>query len=99
MSDRISLRNDAATGIEAIEARFAAHAYDLHRHDEWLVGVTDRFSAAVAENGVTNQVSAWGTSYFGVHYNRRARLGDPLSEEGMLRLWQHSPLRNAPRLP
>ncbi len=41
MSDHISLRHDAATGIEAIEARFAAHAYDLHRHDEWLVGVTE----------------------------------------------------------
>jgi AraC-like DNA-binding protein len=32
---------DGATGIEAIQARFAAHAYDLHRHDDWLVGVTD----------------------------------------------------------
>jgi dipeptidyl aminopeptidase/acylaminoacyl peptidase len=30
-----------------------------------------------------------------VHYNRRASLGDPLSEDGMLRLWRSSPLRNA----
>lgn len=62
---------------------------------QWLIGVSDRFAAAVAENGVTNQVSAWATSYFGVHYNRRARLGDPLTDEGMRRLWEHSPLRNA----
>jgi AraC-like DNA-binding protein len=34
--------HDGASGVEVIRARFAAHAYDLHRHDEWLVGVTDR---------------------------------------------------------
>lgn len=61
----------------------------------WLLGVSDRFAAAASENGVANQASAWGTSYFGVHYNRRAGLGDPLSEEGMRSLWRSSPLRNA----
>jgi dipeptidyl aminopeptidase/acylaminoacyl peptidase len=65
---------------------------------QWVVGVTDRFAAAVAENGVTNQVGAWGTSYFGVHFNRRAGLADPLSEEGVTRLWSSSPLRNAARI-
>jgi AraC-like DNA-binding protein len=40
--DEVRLVHDAPTGIEAIRARFAAHAYDLHRHDDWLVGVTDR---------------------------------------------------------
>jgi dipeptidyl aminopeptidase/acylaminoacyl peptidase len=65
---------------------------------QWLVGRTDRFSAAVAENGVANQVSTWANSHFGVHYNRRARLGDPLSEEGMLGLWRRSPLANASRI-
>lgn len=39
--DNIRLLRDAATGIEAIRARFAGHAYDLHRHDDWLVGITD----------------------------------------------------------
>jgi dipeptidyl aminopeptidase/acylaminoacyl peptidase len=52
----------------------------------------------VAENGVANQVSAWGNSYFGVHYNRRAGLGDPLSDDGMRRLWETSPLRHAARI-
>jgi dipeptidyl aminopeptidase/acylaminoacyl peptidase len=61
----------------------------------WLVGVTDRFAAAASENGVANQASAWANSYFGVHYNRRAGLGDPLSDEGMQSLWRSSPLRNA----
>jgi dipeptidyl aminopeptidase/acylaminoacyl peptidase len=65
---------------------------------QWLVGATDRFAAAVAENGVANQVSAWGNSYFGVHYNRRHHLGDPLSDEGMRRLWATSPLSNASRI-
>ncbi len=40
--DRIRLARDAPSGVEAIHARFSGHAYDLHRHDEWLVGVTDR---------------------------------------------------------
>jgi dipeptidyl aminopeptidase/acylaminoacyl peptidase len=62
---------------------------------QWLIGVTSRFAAACSENGVANQVSTWANSYFGVHYNRRASLGDPLSEDGMLALWRSSPLRNA----
>ncbi len=62
---------------------------------QWLVGVTDRFAAASSENGVANQLSAWGNSYFGVHYNRRAGLGDPLTDAGMRKLWRASPLRNA----
>jgi dipeptidyl aminopeptidase/acylaminoacyl peptidase len=65
---------------------------------QWLVGVTDRFAAGIAENGVANQVSAWGNSFFGVHYNRRAGLGDPLSDAGMRALWRASPLRNASRI-
>ncbi len=40
--NRIRLARDAPSGVEAIKARFSGHAYDLHRHDEWLVGVTDR---------------------------------------------------------
>lgn len=39
--DSVRLVRDDATGIEAIQARFAGHAYDLHRHDDWLIGVTD----------------------------------------------------------
>ena len=61
----------------------------------WLVGITDRFAAAISENGVTNQVTAWAECYFGIYDTRRAGLGDPLSEEGMYALWSRSPLRNA----
>jgi AraC-like DNA-binding protein len=42
LRDRIRLVRDPATGVEAIQASFAAHAYDPHRHDDWLVGVTER---------------------------------------------------------
>ena len=65
---------------------------------QWLVGVTDRFASACSENGVANQAAAWANSYFGVHYNRRAGLGDPLTDEGYMALWQTSPLRNAPNV-
>lgn len=40
--DQLLLARDEATGVEAVRARFAAHAYDPHRHDDWLVGVTER---------------------------------------------------------
>jgi dipeptidyl aminopeptidase/acylaminoacyl peptidase len=65
---------------------------------QWLVGSTSRFTAASSENGVTNQVSTWANSFFGVHYNRRAGLGDPLSDAGMRSLWRSSPLRNASKV-
>lgn len=37
----IRLVRDGGSGVEAVRARFTGHAYDMHRHDEWLVGVTD----------------------------------------------------------
>jgi dipeptidyl aminopeptidase/acylaminoacyl peptidase len=60
----------------------------------WLIGTSDRFKAAVSENGVTNQVSDWANSDTGVEYNRASHLGDPLSHDGMLKLWRQSPLGN-----
>ena len=60
----------------------------------WLVGTTDRFRAAVSENGVTNQVSAWAHSDTGQEYCRAARMGDPTRPEGIEQLWRQSPLRN-----
>ena len=60
----------------------------------WLVGTTDRFKAAVSENGVTNQVSDWANSDSGPEYDRVALLGDPFSAEGVEKLWRQSPLRN-----
>jgi dipeptidyl aminopeptidase/acylaminoacyl peptidase len=60
----------------------------------WLIGTSDRFKAAVSENGVANQVSSWANSDTGVEYNRASLLGDPLTHEGMLKLWRQSPLSN-----
>ncbi len=60
----------------------------------WLVGTSTRFRAAVSENGVTNQVSAWAHSDTGQEYCRAARMGDPTSPHGIEQLWRQSPLRN-----
>jgi dipeptidyl aminopeptidase/acylaminoacyl peptidase len=60
----------------------------------WLVGTTDRFGAAVSENGVTNQVSAWANSDGGPDYCRASLLGDPFTPEGVEKLWRQSPLRH-----
>ncbi len=58
----------------------------------WLAATSDRFRAAVSDGGVTNQVSAWANSDTGAEYCRAARMGDPLSAEGMEMLWRQSPL-------
>jgi dipeptidyl aminopeptidase/acylaminoacyl peptidase len=60
----------------------------------WLVGTSDRFKAAVSENGVTNQVSAWAHSDTGPEYCRASHMGDPTTPEGAEKLWRQSPLRN-----
>lgn len=60
----------------------------------WIVGTSDRFGAAVSENGVTNQVAVWANSDSGPEYCRAALLGDPFSPEGVERLWRQSPLRH-----
>jgi dipeptidyl aminopeptidase/acylaminoacyl peptidase len=60
----------------------------------WLVGTTDRFRAAVSENGVTNQISDWANSDSGPEYDRASHLGDPFSPEGIDKLWRQSPLRH-----
>ena len=38
----IDLRRDAETGIETLRAFFRGHAYDLHSHDEVLIGFTEQ---------------------------------------------------------
>ena len=97
---------DALATVEALVERGLADPSRLYAMGlsyggyltQWLVGISDRFAAAASENGVANQVSVWANSYFGVHYNRRHGLGDPLTDEGMRRLWDASPLRHVGRI-
>ncbi|HEY0442686.1 MAG TPA: prolyl oligopeptidase family serine peptidase, partial [Candidatus Limnocylindrales bacterium] len=58
----------------------------------WLIGTSQRFRAAVSENGVVNQISDWANSDTAVEYNRSSLLGDPLTPEGVAKLWRQSPL-------
>ena len=58
----------------------------------WLVATSNRFKAAVSENGVSNQVSSWAGSDTGVEYNRSSLLGAPVDRAGVDRLWRQSPL-------
>lgn len=60
----------------------------------WLVGTSDRFAAAVSENGVTNQINDWANSDSGPDYDRSSLLGDPFTPEGIEKLWRQSPLRH-----
>jgi dipeptidyl aminopeptidase/acylaminoacyl peptidase len=65
---------------------------------QWLIGTSDRFAAAVAENGVANQISTFANCYFGSHWNRRMGLPEPTSGEGAAKLWSTSPLSNVERI-
>jgi dipeptidyl aminopeptidase/acylaminoacyl peptidase len=60
----------------------------------WLVGTSDRFAAAVSENGVTNQVSSWANCDLGAAYDYAAGLGEATTPEGIESLWRMSPLRH-----
>ncbi len=60
----------------------------------WLVSTGDRFTAAVSQNGVANQVSSFANSDCGPSYNLGAGLGDATSPAGVELLWKRSPLRN-----
>ena len=60
----------------------------------WLIGTSDRFSAAISENGVTNQVACWANSDSGPFCCRSSLMGDPLTPEGVAKLWRQSPLRH-----
>ena len=60
----------------------------------WLVGTTERFKAAVSENGVTNQIASWANADSGPEFDRAALMGNTFSPEGIDKLWRQSPLRN-----
>jgi dipeptidyl aminopeptidase/acylaminoacyl peptidase len=64
----------------------------------WIIGTSDRFKAAVSENGVVNQIATWAQSDVGPLYNRLRDLGDPTSPEGVEELWRKSPLRHVASL-
>jgi dipeptidyl aminopeptidase/acylaminoacyl peptidase len=64
----------------------------------WLIATSDRFAAAVSENGVTNQVSAWANCDCGAVYCRAGRLGDTVSADGVELLWRQSPLRHVEQI-
>jgi dipeptidyl aminopeptidase/acylaminoacyl peptidase len=63
---------------------------------QWLIGVTERFRAAVAVNGVANQVSTAGNCDLAFPYNERLGWG-PLPGAAET-LWSQSPLANVDRI-
>jgi dipeptidyl aminopeptidase/acylaminoacyl peptidase len=58
----------------------------------WLANTSDRFRAAVSENGVVNLVSMLGTSDIGRWIDSGSALGDPVRPADVARLWAQSPL-------
>ncbi len=63
---------------------------------QWLIGRSDRFRAAVAVNGVANQISAAANCDLGALWT--TRLGWQRPPADFARLWQQSPLAHADRI-
>ena len=63
---------------------------------QWLIGRSDRFRAAVAANGVANQISAAANCDQGALWTPRIGWGRPPAD--FERLWQQSPLAHAERI-
>ena len=62
----------------------------------WLIGQDDRFRAAVAANGVSNQISSVANCDLGTLWTPRLGWGRPPADCD--RLWQQSPLAHADRV-
>jgi dipeptidyl aminopeptidase/acylaminoacyl peptidase len=63
---------------------------------QWLIGRSDRFRAAVAANGVANQISAAANCDQGALWTPRIGWGRPPAD--FERLWAQSPLAHAERI-
>ena len=65
----------------------------------WLLGAhPDRFAAGIADGGAADLCASWALSDSGPDFHRRAGMAEPLTPEGVARLWQQSPLRLADRI-
>jgi dipeptidyl aminopeptidase/acylaminoacyl peptidase len=64
----------------------------------WMIGSTDRFKAAVVQGVVANQLSMFGTSDIGYHFNVDELGADPWSPEGRSEMIRRSPVFLAPNV-
>jgi dipeptidyl aminopeptidase/acylaminoacyl peptidase len=65
----------------------------------WLAGAhPHRFAAVVSDSGVADLRTSWALSDSGPDFHRRAGMAEPLTPEGVARLWAQSPLRLADRI-
>jgi dipeptidyl aminopeptidase/acylaminoacyl peptidase len=58
----------------------------------WIIGHTDRFTAAVTQRSVNNLISMWGTSDFNWHFQEP--FGNLAPYEDIETLWESSPLKH-----
>lgn len=64
----------------------------------WLIGHTDRFSAAVSQRSIANWVSQEALSDIGKDYVKDQMGISLLEPEGVQKLWERSPLRYAHKI-
>lgn len=58
----------------------------------WIVGMSDRFKASVAQGVVANQLSMFGTSDIGYHFSADELGAEPFSQEGIEEMVRRSPV-------
>lgn len=59
----------------------------------WIIGHTDRFKAAASQRSISNWISFSQTSDIGPHFTKDQQ--GATMDEGMEKLWTHSPLKYA----
>ncbi|OCN06171.1 hypothetical protein A4S06_00210 [Erysipelotrichaceae bacterium MTC7] len=59
----------------------------------WIITHTDRFKAAATQRCISNWVSFYGTSDIGFYFAPDQNKGDIFTDEGVAKLWEHSPLK------
>ena len=63
----------------------------------WIIGHTDRFSAAVSQRSIANWIHKFCTTDIGYYFNKDQMSATPWEEGGSDKMWWHSPLRYADR--
>ena len=61
----------------------------------WILGHTDRFAAIATQRSISNWISFYGVSDIGFNFCKSQMGADVYSEEGIQKMWWHSPLRYA----
>ena len=59
----------------------------------WIIGHTNRFCCAATQRSISNWISFYGISDIGILFGQDQCAADIFTQEGVEKLWEHSPLK------